>query len=304
MKNFLFKFFFSLFLLFLCFKLNNINIEIVKEIYRFDIVLTTVSILFLSFSIFFLLIRNLIINNFLVSKNFNKVSSFIYLKSLVLSNLGFAGAGEIYRIYYRKKANLSLNEVTNVIFFERVIAFLSVFFLLFIFSQFNFIYLFSLIFFFYFFFVNKNFFFFIIKSPYINIFNNRLSMFLLTRNIIVVKLFIQIFIISLIIQISSILFSHSFFAFFSVDIAFYEFAFIVLLINLFLSLPSFTISGIGLREMLYLFFIPVSIDRHIVYQTSLYQSTFLILFWIVIFLVTLILDIKYPIKNQKKIYSK
>ena len=129
-------------------------------------------------------------------------------------------------------------------------------------------------------------------------------MFLLTRNIIVEKLFIKIFIISIIIQITSILFSYSFFVFFSIDIAFYEFAFIVLLINLFLSFPIFTISGVGLREMLYLFLIPVSIDRHIVYQISLYQSIFLILFWIVIFLVILALDIKYPIKNQKKIYSK
>ena len=304
MKNFLFKFFFSLFLLFLCFKLNNINYEIVNEIIRFDIVLTTVSILFLSFTIFLLFIRNSILNNFLVNKNFDKAYFFTYLKSLVLSNLGFAGAGEIYRIFYRKKANLSLNDVTNVIFFERATAFLSILFLLFIFSQFNFIYLFIFIFFFYFFLINKKFFFFILKSPYINIFNNRLRMFLLTRNMLVIKLFKQIFIISITIQLLSILFSYSFFAFFSIDIAFYEFTFIVLLINLFLAIPNLTISGVGLREMLYLFLIPVSIDRDIIYQTALYQSIFLILFWIVIFLVTLTLDIKYPTKNQKKIYSK
>ena len=304
MKNFLFKFFFSLFLLFLCFKLNNINVEIVKEIIRFDIVLTTVSALFLSFSIFFLFIRYSILNNFLANKNFDKKSFIIYLRSLVLSNLGFAGAGEIYRIFYRKKANLSLHDVTNIIFFERSSAFLSIIFLLFIFSQFNFIYLFLFIFIFYFFFINKTFFYFIISSPYINFFNNRLSTFLLIRNIIVKKLFIKIFIISIIIQLLSILFSYSFFKFFSIDIAFYEFTFIVLLINLFLAIPSCTISGIGLREMLYLFLIPVSVDRNIIYQTSLYQSIYLILFWIVIFLVMLTLDIKYPTKNQKKIYSK
>jgi len=304
MKNFLFKFFFSLFLLFLCFKLNNINVEIVKEIIRFDIVLATVSVLFLFFSIFLLFIRNSILNNFLVNKNFDKKLFFIYLKSLVLSNLGFSGAGEIYRIVYRKKANLSLNDVANVIFFERSSAFLSIIFLLFIFSQFNFIYLFLFIFIFFFFFINKTFFYFIIRSPYINFFNNRLSEFFLIRNILVKKLFIKIFIISIIIQLLSILFSYSFFTFFSIYIAFYEFTFIVLLINLFLAIPNFTISGIGLREMLYLFLIPVSVDRHIIYQTSLYQSIFLILFWIVIFLVMLTLDIKYPTKNQKKIYSK
>jgi hypothetical protein len=203
MKNFLFKFFFSLFLLFLCFKLNNINVEIVKEIIRFDIVLTTVSALFLSFSIFFLFIRYSILNNFLANKNFDKKSFIIYLRSLVLSNLGFAGAGEIYRIFYRKKANLSLHDVTNIIFFERSSAFLSIIFLLFIFSQFNFIYLFLFIFIFYFFFINKTFFYFIISSPYINFFNNRLSTFLLIRNIIVKKLFIKIFIISIIIQLLS-----------------------------------------------------------------------------------------------------
>ena len=187
---------------------------------------------------------------------------------------------------------------------ERVSAFLSIFILLFIFSQYNFIYLFLFIFFFYFFFINKNFFFLIFKSPYINIFNKRLSLFLLTRGIIVKKLLIKIFIISLIIQLLSILFSYSFFAFFSIDINFYEFAFIVLLVNLFLALPSFTISGIGLREILFLYLMPISTDKNIVSQSSLYQSIFLILFWIVIFLVILTLDIKYPTKNQKKIYSK
>ena len=304
MKNFLLKFFFSTFLLFLFFKLNNINIEIVKEIIRFDIVLTTVSLLFLSFSVFLLFIRNSILTNFLVKKNFYKRHFFTYLKSLVLSNLGFAGAGEIYRIFYRKRVNLSLIHVSNVIFMERVSAFLSIFILLFIFSRYNFIYLFLFIFFFYFFFINKNFFFLIFKSPYINIFNNRFSLFLLTRGIIAKKLLIKIFIISLIIQLLSILFSYSFFAFFSIDIAFYEFAFIVLLVNLFLALPSFTISGIGLREILFLYLMPISIDKNIVSQSSLYQSIFLILFWIVIFLVILTLDIKYPTKNQKKIYSK
>jgi len=304
MKNFFLKFFFSLFLLFLCFKLNNINFKTVKEIIRFDIVLTIVSILFLSISIFLLFIRNSMLNNFFVNKNFDKRYFFTYLKSLILSSLGFVGAGEIYRIFYRKKINLSFSDMAHVIFSERATAFLSIFFLLFFFSQFNFIYLFLLIFFFYFLFINKNFIYFIFKSPYINIFNNRVSLFLLTRNFIVKKLLIKIFIISLIIQLLSVLFSYSFFVFFSIDIAFYEFAFIALLINLFLAIPNFTISGVGIREMLYLFLIPVSIDRHTVYQTSLYQSIFLILFWIVIFLVILTLDIKYPIKNQKKIYSK
>ena len=304
MKNFLLKFFFSVFLLFLCFKLNNVKIEIVKEIIRFDIVLTTVSILFLSFSVFLLFIRNSMLNNFLVKKNFDKRYFFTYLKSLIFSNLGFGGAGEIYRIFYRKSANLGLNDVANVIYFERVTAFLSIFFLLFIFSQYNFIYLFLFIFIFYFFFINKKFFFLIFKSPYINIFNNRLSIFLFTRDIIVKKLLIKIFIISLIIQLLSILFSYSFFAFFSIDIAFYEFAFIVLLINLFLAIPNLTISGIGLREILFLYLMPVSIDKNIVSQSSLYQSIFLILFWILIFLVISTLDIKYPKKNQKKIYSK
>jgi hypothetical protein len=238
------------------------------------------------------------LNNFFIKKNFNIRYFSTYLKSLVFSNLGFVGTGEIYRIFYRKKINLSFSDVAHVIFSERATAFLSIFFLLFIFSQFNFIYLFLLIFFFYFLFINKNFIYFIFKSPYINIFNNRVSLFLLTRNFIVKKLLIKIFIISLIIQLLSILFSYSFFVFFSIDIAFYEFAFIALLINLFLAIPNFTISGVGLREMLYLFLIPVSIDRHIVYQTSLYQSIFLILFWIVIFLVILTLDIKYPTKNQ------
>jgi len=304
MKNFLLKFFFSIFLLFLSFKLNNANIEIFKEIIRFDIVLTTVSILFLFFSVFLLFVRNSMLNNFFINKNFNKRYFLTYLKSLVFSNLGFVGAGEIYRIFYRNRANLSFSDIVNVIFFERSIAFLSIFFLLFIFSQFNLIFLFLLIFFFYFLLINKNLFFFIFKGPYINIFNNRVSLFLLTRNFMLKKLLIKIFIISTIIQLLSILFSYLFFVFFSIHIDFYEFAFIVLLINLFLAIPNLTIAGVGLREILYLYLIPVSIDRHIVYQTSLYQSLFLILFWIVIFLVILILDIKYPIKNQKKIYSK
>jgi len=304
MKSFIIKLFFSLLLLLFFFKLNNIKIEVIKETFRFDVYLITVSFLLLLLSLFFLFIRNLILTNYFTKQNFNLRLIFFYLKSLVLSNLGFSGGGDIYRVFLRKKINISFVDLSSIIFFERGTSFLSIIFLLFIFSGFNFIYLFLAFFLFYIIFVDKKILVYLFKVPYINIFNNRLNYFLFNRNIILKKIFLKVFIISCIIQLISIFFSYSFFLFFYINISFYKFAFIVLVINMILTIPNFTISGFGLRENLYLYLLPVSLDKHIVSQSSLYQSIFLILFWIIIFLVTLTLQMKYPTKNQKKVYSK
>jgi uncharacterized membrane protein YbhN (UPF0104 family) len=304
MKVFFIKLLITLTLLFLCFKLKNINTAIIKEINYPNITDILSAFLILLLSLFFLFIRNIILMSIHVKDFLFNKYIFIYIKSLVLSNLGFLGGSEIYRVYLRKVIKISFTDLITVIFVERGMSLVAIFFLLFFFTAYNLFYFFIFIIFFYIIFINKEFYLFLFKKPYLNFFNYRLNFFLLKRDIIIKKKFFIIFILSIIIQIISIIMGYIFFKNL-INISFYDFAYIAIILNLLLSIPSFTISGLGMREVLYLLLMSnMYFDKNLVYQSSVHQSLFLVLFWIIIFLLVFIFDKKNPKKNQKKIYSK